>query len=163
MQKKMLGVFFTLLLVGVFVMLYHFFNDTDNEVIEYKQYPSPIKEKKKTGTTKLWIDNLAKSSTLQYSYPINELFMQVDLQKKLPRNEKSKIIKPKSYKLVIGDIDQYSIFCVVQTLSNLNVPFVLSKDGLVPEISIVNADNKKLKKIVKVLNTYQIKSKIIEE
>lgn len=163
MQKKILGVFFTILLIGVFAMLYQFFNYTDNEIIEYKQYSSPIQEKKKVSTTKLWIDNLAKSSTLQYSYPVNELYMQIDLQKKLPRSRKSKIIKPKTYKLVIGNIDQYSIFCVVQTLSNLSVPFVLSKDGLTPEISIVNTDNKKLKKIVKVLNTYQIKSKIIEE
>ncbi|WP_331774084.1 hypothetical protein [Sulfurospirillum sp. 1612] len=163
MQKKILGVFFTLLLVGVLAMLYHFFNYTDNEVVTYKQYPSPIKEKKKISPTKLWIDNLAKSSTLQYSYPVNELFMQVDLQKKLPRSEKQKIIKPKSYKLVIGHIDQYSIFCVVQTLSNLNVPFVLTKDGSDPKISIINTDNKKLSNIVKELNTYQIKSKIIEE
>ncbi|MDX1809018.1 MAG: hypothetical protein R3331_05725 [Sulfurospirillaceae bacterium] len=163
MQKKILGVFFTILLLGVLGILYNFFNYTDNQVVEYKQYPSPIKKSKTVSVTKLWIDSLAKSSDLKYSYPVNELFMQIDLQKKIPNKKDLKIKKPKSYKLVINHVDSYSVFCVVQTLSNLNVPFVLSKDKYSPHISIVSRDNKKLERIVKELTKYQIKSKILEE
>lgn len=163
MQKKILIVLFTILLLGVLGILYNFFNYTGNQAVDYKQYPSPIKENKTASLTKLWIDNLAKSSTLKYSYPVNELFMQIDLRKNTPIKQNIKVVKPKSYRLVIDHVDNYSVFCVVQTLANLNVPFVLSKEKFSPSIYVISGDNKKLEKIVKELRKYQIKSKILEE
>ncbi len=157
MQKKILGVFFIVLLLGIIGILYSFFNYADSQTIEIKKYLSPIqKENKKLSLNKLWIDSLAKSSSMKYSYPVNELSMQIDLHKYIPP-------KTKSYKLIIKNIDRYSVFCVIQTLSHFNIPFVLSKNKTVPSVYIGSDSDEKLKKIVKKLKDYEIKSKIIEE
>jgi hypothetical protein len=157
MQKKILGVFFTLLFVGIIGILYNFFNYADEAIVETKKYISPIDQQNKINPpTSSWIKGLAKSNKNRYEYPVNELFMQIDLHKYIPP-------KVKSYKLVISNIDRYSVFCVVQTLSNLNLPFVLSKDKNTPNISISSSSEKKLKKVTNRLKQYDIQSKIVEE
>ncbi len=157
MQKKILGVFFTLLFVGIIGILYNFFNYADDTIVETKKYISPIQRQNKIQPlNSSWIKGLAKSNKSRYGYPVNELFMQIDLHKYIPP-------KVKSYKLVIVNIDRYSVFCVVQTLSNLNLPFVLSKDKNIPNISISSGSEKILKKVTNKLKNYDIKSKIVEE
>ncbi|NOX15875.1 MAG: hypothetical protein GXP61_07620 [Epsilonproteobacteria bacterium] len=157
MQKKILGVFFTLLFVGVIGILYSFFNYTNDTIVQTKQYPSPMQKENKTQNIRSsWISGLAKSSKNKYEYPVNELFMQINLHKYIPP-------KVKSYKLVISNIDRYSVFCVIQTLSDLNLPFVLSKDKNVPNIYINSSKDDMLKKVTKKLKEYDINSKIVEE
>jgi hypothetical protein len=157
MQKKILGVFFTLLFVGIIGILYNFFNYADDTIVQTKKYISPIEQKNKPKQlSSSWIKGLAKSNKNRYEYPVNELFMQIDLHKYIPP-------KVKSYKLVISNVDRYSVFCVVQTLSSLNLPFVLSKGKNSPSVSISSSDNKVLKKVTRKLKKYDIKSKIIEE
>ena len=157
MQKKILGVFFTLLFVGIIGILYNFFNYADDTIVETKKYISPIQRQNKTQPlNSSWIKGLAKSNESRYEYPVNELFMQIDLHKYIPP-------KVKSYKLVIANIDRYSVFCVVQTLSGLNLPFVLSKDKNIPNISMSSGSKKILKKVTNKLKNYDIESKIVEE
>ncbi len=157
MQKKILGVFFTILFVGVIGILYNFFNYADDEIVQTKQYPSPLKMEKKTqNLDSSWIDGLARSSKNRYEYPVNELFMQINLHKYIPP-------KVKSYKLIISNVDRYSVFCVIQTLSSLKLPFVLSKDKNIPNVYINSSKDGVLKKVTKKLKEYDIDSKIVEE
>ncbi len=157
MQKKILGVFFILLFVGIVGILYSFFNYADDTIVQSQQYLSPmLKEKKSQNIDNSWISGLAKSSKSKYEYPVNELFMQINLHKYISP-------KVKSYKLIISNIDRYSVFCVIQTLSALNLPFVLSKDKNIPNIYINSSRDDVLKKVTKKLREYDINSKIVEE
>ena len=158
MQKKILGAFFTTLFLGVVGgILYSFLSYTDDEIVQTREYLSPIDKKdKKENLSKSWIDALVKNRNSKFQYPVNELYMHIDLQKYIP----SKI---KSYKLIIQNMDRYSLFCVMQTLQNFKVPFVISKQKTVPNIYMGSTNKSKLNKIEKKLKLYGINSKIIEE
>ena len=157
MQKKILGVFFIVLFFGVIGILYSSFNYTDDKIKEPKEYLSPvIKDQHIAKLDKSWIDNLEKSKKSKYSYPVNELFMHIDFQKNIQS-------KTKLYKLVIQNIDRYSLFCVMQTLQNFNSPFVVLKQKYAPTIYLGSNNDKKLKRIKRKLKEYDIDSKIIEE
>ena len=157
MQKKILGVFFIVLLFVVIGILYSFFNYTDNNIEETKEYLSPIEKIQKTEKLdKSWIDKLETSKKSKYAYPVNELFMHIDLQKNIQA-------KTKLYKLVIQNIDRYSLFCIMQTLQNFNSPFVVSKQKFAPIIYLGSDNDKKLKIIKRKLKEYDIDSKIVEE
>ncbi len=157
MTKKILSVFFIILFFGVIGILYSFFNYTDNEVKESKEYLSPISKVQESGKLdKSWIDNFQTSKKNKYSYPVNELFMHIDLQRYL-------YSKVKSYKLVIQNMDRYSLFCVMQTLQNFNLPFVVTKQKVAPIIYLESDSSKKLKEIREELKKYDIDSKIIEK
>ncbi len=157
MQKKILVVFFIVLLFGVIGILYSFFNYTDSKAKETKEYLSPIVKIQKTEKLdKSWIDNLEISKKSKYAYPVNELFMHIDFQS----NNQS---KTKSYRLVIENIDRYSLFCVMQTLQNFSSPFVVTKQKFAPIIYLGSDNDKKLKRIKRKLKEYDIDSKIIEK
>ncbi len=157
MQKKILIVFFISLFLGVIGVLYSFLNYTDTEFIETKEYLSPLdKKEKRKSFAKSWIDSLVKSKKNTYLYPVNRLFIHIDLQKYIPP-------KVRSFKLVIQNMDRYSLFCVMQTLQSFNLPFVITKDKMLPSIYIGSSSEKKLKNIEKKLKKYDIDSKVIEE
>lgn len=157
MQRKILGVFFTVLFLGVVAVLYSFFNYTNNEIVETKEYLSPIdKEEKTQNLSRSWIDSLVKNSNSSYLYPVNELYMHIDLRKQIAP-------KVKSYKLIVQDIDRYSLFCVMQTLQGFNLPFVITKQKKAPSIYMGSDNKKRLKEIEEKLKKYGIKSKIVEE
>ncbi len=156
MQKKILGILLTFLLIGVVIFLYTLYNYTVDTEVEVKEYPSPIKKEiKNQKFTESWIEDLAKSSKKSYTLPVNELYMHIELFKYVPP-------KIKSYRLVINNIDRYSMFCIVQTLSSFNLPFVFSKESGTPSIFLGSKNQKILKEIVKKLKKYDIQSKIVE-
>lgn len=157
MQKKILIVFFIGLFLGVIGVLYSFLNYADTEFIETKEYLSPLDKKVKVENfTKSWIDSLVKSKKSAYLYPVNKLFIHIDLQKYIPP-------KVRSFKLIIQNMDRYSLFCVMQTLQSFNLPFIVSKDKALPFIYIGSSSEKKLKNIEKKLRNYDIDSKVMEE
>ncbi len=157
MQKKILVVFFIVLFFGVVGVLYSFFNYTEDEIIETKEYLSPIdKEEKTQNLGKSWINNLVKNKNSTYLYPVNELYMHIDLQKYIPP-------KVKSYRLIIQNIDRYSLFCVMQTLQGFKLPFVVTKQKTAPVIYMGSANKKRLLVIERELAKYGINSKIVEK
>ncbi len=98
---------------------------------------------------------MANSKDSQFSFPVNELFMQIDLKTYIPP-------KVKSFRLVIDRYDRYSLFCVVQTLSSMDLPYILEKKNKVPNIHVGSKTKESLDKVVNKLKDYDIESKIIE-
>ena len=138
MQKKILLVFFLVLFAGVVGILYSIFNYGDNETVETKKYLYPLKNTDKgDGLTHTWIDRLVKNQKSDFLYPVNELYMHINLKKYIPPK------KTKSYKLVIQNISSYSLFCVMQTLHGFNLPFVLTKGKTDSAIYMDSSDKKK--------------------
>ncbi len=158
MQKKILLVLFIVLFFAVIGILYSVFNYGDDEIVETKKYLYPLKNTTKNDNlTHTWIDNLVKNQKSDFLYPVNELYMHINLQKKYVSAKKTK-----SYKLIIQNINSYSMFCVMQTLHGFNLPFVLTKGKADSAIYMNSSDKKKLKKIEKKLKFYNINSKILE-
>ncbi len=156
MQKKILIALFAVLLFGLIGILYNFFNYSDQEIVKDKEYLSPLdKKQKKQSLSKSWIESLVKNKNSNYQYPVNELFMHIDLQKYIPP-------KTKSYRLEIQNIDRYSLFCVMQTLQDFKIPFIISKQGKTQSIYMGSNNNKRLKEIGRKLMRYDISSKITE-
>ena len=98
-----------LIAVGVAVFSILFLvsiNSNDKEV-----KISPLKIAKEVVVEKpkqIWLEQFSKTQLQDYSYPVTEILVQVDLNKKL-------IIKT-IYKLSAKDLDPYQVFCLKEEL-----------------------------------------------
>ncbi|WP_458701153.1 hypothetical protein ACKGJI_03395 [Sulfurospirillum sp. 1307] len=156
MQKKVTLALFAFLIIALGVVLYSLLKVDDSKVLVNADYLSPsVKIEKNEIKDKSWAENLAGANKSNFTYPINELFMQIDLKNYIPP-------KIKSYRLVVDRADRYSMFCIMQTLSSMNLPFVLEKKGMVPTIYVGSKTKDNLLHVVNKLKDYDIESKIIE-
>jgi len=156
MQKKVLIALFSLLTIIMGVVLMNMLNkDVGNIGINIK-YPSPSLDKVRVGSNKLtWAQEMANSKDSKFTFPVNELFMQIDLKTYIPP-------KTKSFRLVINRADRYSLFCVVQTLSSMDLPYVLEQKNKTQNIYVGSKTRKSLDIVVNKLKNYDIDSKIVE-
>lgn len=158
MQKKVLGAFFLLLFVGVGFFLSHLLDKEVDVKIDTAQYePSPLPKINQTSQENAWIKEMAQKDSREFIFPVNELFMQIDLN-----NAPSGSGKTKSFRLVIDRADRYSLFCIIQTLTALRMPYIVIKEDKVPSIFVEAKSEKTLESVVLELEKYDIKSKIVE-
>ncbi len=156
MHKKILGTLFVLLFMGVSLLLYKLLNQSIEVKMDHALDQSPpTKEIKAESEERVWMKELAYKDIKEFSFPVNELFMQIGLN-----GEQGQ--KVKSFKLVIDRIDRYSLFCIVQTLSALNFSYMIVKEEKAPLIYVQEKSEKALEHIVHELEKYDIKSKIVE-
>lgn len=159
MQKKVLGGLFLLLFVGVgffLSKLLHQDVDVNVEVARYEPYKT--QEIKQETSQKAWIKEMAHKDVREFVFPVNELFMQVDAF----GQKSGSVGKVKSFRLVIDRADRYSLFCIIQTLTSLRLPYMVIKEDKVPLIYIEEKSEKQLENVVLELEKYDIKSKIVE-
>ena len=158
MQKKVLGGIFLLLSLGVGLFLYSLLHQQLAVNVETITYESPKKpEIKREVNEKVWIKEMAHHDAREFIFPVNELFMQLD-----SFGQKGSSGKLKSFRLVIDRADRYSLFCIIQTLTSLHLPYMVVKEDKVPLIYIEEKSEKQLEKVVSELEKYDIKSKIDE-
>jgi len=156
MQKKVTLALFAILVIALGFVLNSLLKDNNSNIQIDAKYLSPSQTKSlKVVKHKTWSQELANSKDAKFSFPVNELYMQIDLKKYIPP-------KVKSFRLVVDKVDRYSLFCIVQTLSSMNLPFVVDKNEKVPTIYVGSKTKNSLKSVVKKLKNYDIKSKIIE-
>lgn len=156
MQKKILGIFFLILFLSISFLLYKLLNQKIEIKEDFAKVESPTKikiteEPKET----VWIKEMAHKDSREFIFPVNELFMQIDLQ----GGDGSKV---KSFRLVIDRADRYSLFCIVQTLSSMRLSYVVIKEDKIPIVFVQEKTMKALDRVVQELEKYDIKSKIIE-
>jgi hypothetical protein len=156
MQKKVLIGLFTLLSVGLVWVLLAQLNQDVGSVEVTHEYLSPTqKQSVQIQKKSTWTEELADVSNSEFQFPVNELFMQIDLKSYVPP-------KVKFFRLVIDRTDRYSLFCIIQTLSSLNLPFVLDNKSKTPDIFVTSKTQESLDVVVKRLKEYDIESKIVE-
>jgi len=156
MQKKVTIALFALLVIALGTVLFNLLNEDSGSIQIDAQYLSPSQKKSEvTLKNRTWSEALAVSNETKFSFPVNELYMQIDLKKYIPP-------KVKSYRLVVDRADRYSLFCIVQTLSQMNLPYVVEKKDRVPNIYVGSKTEDSLKKVVDKLKDYDIESKIVE-
>lgn len=156
MQKKILGTLFIFLFMGLGLLLYKLLNQNIEVQMDIAKNQSPLpQEVKIESTDRVWVKELAQKDAREFIFPVNELFMQIDLHGITGE-------KVKSYRLVIDRIDRYSLFCVVQTLTSFNLSYMVVKEDKAPFIYVQEKNEKGLDKVVAELEKYDIKSKIVE-
>ena len=159
MQKKVLGGLFLLLFIGVgffLSKLLHQEVDVNVEVARYEPYKT--QEIKQETSQKAWIKEMAHKDAREFVFPVNELFMQIDAF----GQKSGGVGKVKSFRLVIDRADRYSLFCIIQTLTSLRLPYMVVKEDKVPLVYIEEKSEKQLENVVTELEKYDIKSKIVE-
>lgn len=99
-----------------------------------------------------WYAKLAKDE-LGDSYPIsNELYVHFELQ------DTGNLSKKKFFKLNIDKNDNYSLFCVKQTISNLNLKYFLINNKKYSQIVIDTNNISLLHYLIDSLKNYNINS-----
>ena len=107
MQKKVTITLFALLVVILGIVLSSLLNEETGSVYNDAQYLSSSQKKsEEILKNKTWSEALAVVNETKFSFPVNELYMQIDLKKYISP-------KVKSYRLVIDRADRYSLFCIV--------------------------------------------------
>jgi len=138
--------------VAIFIILFLIsinsskdFNKSEPLVLE-----SDITQEK---SKKIWLSHFSETQKLGYTYPVNEVYIKVDL------NEK--IINTITYKLTASLLDPYQIFCLKEELKQHKLRYYLKKDRDKVELFIYSKNKSRLNTLVKVLKNYQIKAKIM--
>jgi len=152
-MQKLLRWFAPLIALGVAVFIIFFLisiNSSiefgDNEPLALK---SEVVQKK---PEKVWLNHFSKTQRLGYSYPVNEVYVEVDL------NEK--ITKTITYKLSASILDPYQLFCLKEELKQHKLRYYLKKDGEDMELLIYSQDVNKLNSLVEILKNYQISASV---
>jgi len=101
---------------------------------------------------KVWLDHFSKSQRLGYFYPVNEVYIKVDLDEK--------ITKTITYKLSAPLLDPYQLFCLKEELKQHKLKYFLEKDKNGVELFVFSKNIDRLNSLVKVLKNYQISAMI---
>ena len=138
--------------VAIFIFIFLFSINSEDKYIDSTKLSLPNKiEVEKTNQN--WLTNFASTKKLGYSYPVNEVYIKVDL------NEK--IIKTITYKLSASLLDPYQLFCLKEELNRHRLKYDLQKSKGDVELVIYSTNKKRLKSLVKVLKNYQILAEIV--
>ena len=100
----------------------------------------------------IWLNHFSKSERLGYFYPVNEVYIQTSLDKK--------IYFKSIYKLSASLIDPYQLFCLKEELNQHKLKYYLRRDKNGVELDIYSKDKNKLNSLVRVLKNYQILAKV---
>jgi hypothetical protein len=152
-MQKFIKWFAPVLAIGVAVFITYFLISINSDSVVVNDTPLSLEKEPKVKTeTKSWLEHLSKSEKLGYAYPVNEIYLKVDL------NEK--ITKTITYKLSANIQDPYQLFCLKEELEDHNLKYFLKKDKSGVDLLIYSQNVNKLKNLVKVLKNYKIKAQI---
>ncbi|HIP13992.1 MAG TPA: hypothetical protein EYG74_00705 [Sulfurimonas autotrophica] len=150
-MQKIIKWFAPLLAIGVALFILFFLVSINSEEESVDTQPLVLKNEivlKKP--EKLWLNHFSKSERLGYFYPVNEIYVTLDL------NEK--ITKTITYKLSAKIQDPYQLFCLKEELDRYKLKYFLKKDKEGIDLLIYSQKVDKLKKLVNVLKNYKIKA-----
>lgn len=158
MNKRHLILIFAILAVVVIVILanlIHFASDIA-DVRQILNLPSKTNTEQNT-KEQHWTDKMAKISSSDYNMPINELYLEFKFADRKPIREKEKV-----YKLEFDKTDEYSLFCITQTLRDIKIPYMVQKNKASSSIHINTNNINEVNDLVLKLKEYNIQSNIKE-
>ena len=118
----------------------------ESEPLVLKSDTSPSSSKK------IWLDHFSQVEKQGHSYPVNEVYVKVDL------NEQ--ITKTITYKLSASLLDPYQLFCLKEELKSRKLKYFMKQDAKGVELLIYSQNVNKLNNLVKVLKNYQIMASV---
>lgn len=152
-MQKIIKWIFTLLLLGVSIFIILFLIEINSPEklaeIESLALKNEVIQKK---SKDVWLNHFSKNEKTGYFYPVNEVYVKVDLDEK--------IINTITYKLSASLLDPYQTFCLKEELKHYDLKYYLQKDKKNVELLIFSENIDKLNSLVKVLKNYQISATI---
>ena len=152
-MQKVLKWFSLLLALGVAIFL-TFFLISINSHIDVKENVSLSLENNVTQSKpdKIWLNHFSQTERLGFSYPVNEVYVKIDLDEK--------INKTITYRLSASLLDPYQIFCLKEELKHYKLKYYLKQDSENMELLIYSQNVNKLNNLVKVLKKYKISATV---
>ena len=152
-MQKILKWLTPLIAVGVAIFIIFFLilinsNETPIKIAPLEHKSEVVVKKQE----KVWLNHFSKTERLGYFYPVNEVYIQVDLNEKIA----SKTI----YKLSAPLLDPYQLFCLKEELKQHKLKYYLKRDKSGVELLIYSKNIEKLNTLVRVLKNYQISAKV---
>ena len=152
-MQKILKWLTPLIAVGVAIFIIFFLilinsNETPIKIAPLEHKSEVVVKKQE----KVWLNHFSKTERLGYFYPVNEVYIQVDLNEKIA----SKTI----YKLSAPLLDPYQLFCLKEELKQHKLKYYLKRDKRGVELLIYSKNIEKLNTLVRVLKNYQISAKV---
>lgn len=158
MNKRHLGLIFAILAIIVVVILgnlIHFASDIP-EIKQMISFPTKTNHDKKTNEQQ-WTEKMAKMSSSDYYMPVNELYLEFKFSDRKTLSQKEKV-----YKLELDKFDDYSLFCITQTLRDIKIPYMVQKNKASSSIHINTNNINEVNDLVEKLKEYNIQSNIKE-
>ena len=100
-----------------------------------------------------WLERFSKSERLGYFFPVNEIYINLDLTQK--------IIHETIYQLKATISDPYQLFCLKEELKQYGLKHLLKKDSTGLTLLIRSKNEDKLTQLVDTLKNYQIMATIV--
>jgi C-terminal processing protease CtpA/Prc len=152
-MQKIIKWIFTLLLLGVSIFIILFLIEINSPEKLAEIEPLALKNEVIQKKSKdVWLNHFSKNEKTGYFYPVNEVYVKVDLDEK--------IINTITYKLSASLLDPYQTFCLKEELKHYDLKYYLQKDKKNVELLIFSENIDKLNSLVKVLKNYQISATI---
>ena len=152
-MQKIIKWFAPIVSIGVAIFIVYFLISINSQNVVLKDKPLGLQEDaKQIQKEKSWLSHFSKSKKLGYMYPVNEIYLKVDLYEK--------ITKTITYKLSANIKDPYQLFCLQEELQGRHLKYFLKKDKLGVDLLIYSRNVNKLKNLVGVLENYKIKARV---
>ncbi len=138
---------------GVAVFILFFLISINSQVPVKSSEPLELKsEIVLSKPEKIWLNHFSESERKGYIYPINEVYVKLDLDEK--------ITKTKTYKLSAKVKDPYQLFCLKEELRQHDLKYFLQKDIKGIDLLIYSQNVDKLNNLVQVLKNYKILAQV---
>lgn len=167
MRHKILIAIFAILLIIVVAILASLFGGQSIENISSSPLiQSAMRVAKKATGSENWTSKMADIKTAKHHLPVNELYVQIDLEKNIQYKEslnapKENVLPKKEFfTLIVNRGDRYSLYCIKQTLNAFSYPYSVVKEKNITSVFVDSEDEKNLHEIAKKLKDYDIKSTI---
>ena len=152
-MQKLLRWFAPLLAAGVAIFILFFLISINSDNAYIKSQPLELEQNiTHIEPEQSWLNHFSKSQRLGYFYPVNEVYVKIDLNEKI-----TKVI---TYKLSAKIMDPYQLFCLKEELKRHGLKYFLMKDKTVVSLLIYSQNVNKLNSLVSVLKNYQISAKV---
>lgn len=148
-MQKILKWFAPLLSGVVAIFLIFFFVSINSDNVYTDSEPLTLDKKVTLSQPEEnWLNHFSKSERLGYSYPVNEVYVKMDLNEKI-----TKII---TYELSAKLLDPYQLFCLKEELKRYGLKYYLRKDKRGVDLLIYSQNVNRLNSLVSVLKNYKI-------
>ncbi len=148
-MQKILKWFTPIIAIGVAIFIIFFLISINSSSSVETSKPLELhKQTVQEKPKKVWLNHFSKTQRLGYFYPVNEVYVKVDLDEKITNTI--------TYKLSASLLDPYQLFCLKEELKQHKLKYYLKKDKTKVELLIYSKNKERLNSLVKVLKNYQI-------
>jgi len=137
--------------VAVFILFFLISINSSPAFIQSDDIPLSDEIVKKE-SKELWLNSFSKNNTKSYSYPVTEVYLEIDLDEKINNTI--------TYELSASLLDQYQLFCLKEELKRHKLRYNLKKYNDRVELFIYSQNRKSLNSLVEALKDYKIFAKI---